>query len=84
MTFAQAKALANKDLRAARASYRKADTSGEILERNIDRLIGKRKTIVTPEQLLPLMQRYEAWARKVMVVELALTLLVHRLGKYLL
>lgn len=84
MTFAQARALAIKDLRTARASYRKADTAGELVERTLDRLIAKRKTIVTPEQLLPLMQKYERWARRVMVTELALTLLVRRLGKYLL
>lgn len=84
MTFAQAKAQANKDLRLARAQYRKADSAGEIVERNLDRLITKRKTIVTPEQLLPLLRRYENYARKVMLLELALTTLGFRLTKYLL
>ena len=83
MTFAQAKAQANKDLRVARQAYRKADTAGEVVERNLDRLITKRKTIVTPEQLLPLLRRYEDYARKVMLLELALTTLGFRLGKYL-
>jgi len=84
MTFAQAKAQANKDLRAARQAYRKADTSGEIVERTLDRLITKRKTIVTPEQILPLMRRYEDFARKVVLLELALVILGNRLSKYLL
>ena len=84
MTFAQAKAQANKDLRVARQAYRRADTAGEIVERTLDRLIGKRKTIVTPEQIFPLMRRYEEYARKVMVLEVALTALGFRLTKYLL
>jgi hypothetical protein len=39
---------------------------------------------VTPEQLLPLLRRYEDYARKVMLLELALTTLGFRLTKYLL
>lgn len=84
MTFAQARERAEKDLRVARQAYRKADTAGEIMERNIDRLIGKRKRIVTPKQLLPLLERYERWARQVIAVERALTLLGARLSRYLL
>lgn len=84
MTFAQARERAEKDLRVARQAYRKADTAGEIVERNLDRLIGKRKRIVTPAQLLPLLERYEKWARQVISVELALTLAGKRLQRYLL
>lgn len=84
MTFAQARERAEKDLRVARQAYRKADTAGEIVERNLDRLIGKRKRIVTPEQILPLLVRYEAWARQVIATERALTILGRRLGRYLL
>jgi len=84
MTFAQARARAEKDLRLARASYRKADTAGEIVERTLDRLIEKRKTIVTPGQLLPLYERYEKYARRVLVLEAALALLGTRLSRYLL
>ncbi len=84
MTFAQARARAEKDLRVCRVAYRKADTLGEVMERNLDRLIEKRKRIVTPEQLLPLMARYEGYARQVVVLERALTILGGRLGKYLL
>ena len=84
MTFAQARARAEKDLRTARVAYRKADTLGELLERNLDRLIGKRKRIVTPEQLLPLVRRYEIYARQVVALERALTILGGRLSRYLL
>lgn len=82
MTFAQARARAEADLRVARQAYRKADTLGEIVERNLDRLIEKRKRIVTPDQLLPLMKRYETYARMVVALERALTILGRRLGKY--
>lgn len=84
MTFAQARARAEKDLRIARVAYRKADSLGEIVERNLDRLIEKRKRIVTPEQLLPLMARYERFARQVVSLERALTIAGRRLSRYLL
>ena len=84
MTFAQARERAEKDLRIARQAYRKADTLGEVVERNLDRLIQKRKRIVTPDQLLPLMQRYERFARQVVVMERALIILGMRLQRYLL
>lgn len=84
MTFAQARERAERDLRACRRAYRKADTLGEVVERNLDRLIGKRKRIVTPEQLLPLFARYEKYARQVIVLEMALQLLGVRLSRYLL
>ena len=84
MTFAQARARAEKDLRIARIAYRKADSLGEILERNLDRLITKRKRIVTPDQLLPMMVKYERFARQVVSLERALTLLGGRLSRYLL
>lgn len=84
MTFAQARARAEKDLRIGRQAYRKADTLGELVERNLDRLISKRKRIVTPEQLLPLMVRYEKYARQVVALERALTILGQRLSRYLL
>lgn len=84
MTFAQARARAEKDLRVTRVAYRRADTLGEAVERNLDRLIMKRKRIVTPEQLLPLMQRYERFARQVVLLERALVILGTRLTKYLL
>ncbi len=84
MTFAQARARAEKDLRICRVAYRKADSLGEILERNLERLIEKRKRIVTPEQLLPMLARYERYARQVVSLERALIILGRRLGRYLL
>ncbi len=84
MTFAQARARAEKDLRVARVAYRKADSLGEALERNLDRLIQKRRRIVTPDQLLPMMVKYERFARQVIALERALTLLGGRLSRYLL
>lgn len=83
MTYAQARARAEKDLRVARAAYRKVDSLGEILERNLDRLIEKRKRIVTPEQILPMVARYERFARQVIVLERSLTILGQRLTRYL-
>ena len=84
MTFAQARARAEKDLRVCRVAYRKADTLGEVLERSLDRLITKRKRIVTPEQLLPLMAKYERYGRQVVALERALYTLGRRLSRYLL
>ena len=82
MTFAQARAQAEKDLRIVRAIYRRADSLGEVFERNIDRLIKKRKTIVTPSQVMPLLARYEAYARQVVVLERALYTLNERLARF--
>ncbi len=84
MTFAQARARAESDLRVARAAYRRADSLGEIVERTLDRLITKRKRIVTPDQVLPLMAQYERYTRQVIVFERALTVLGRRLTRYLL
>ncbi len=84
MTFAQARARAESDLRVARRAYRRADSLGETVERNLDRLIEKRKRIVTPDQVLPLMVRYEKFARQVIVLERALTVLGRRLSRYML
>lgn len=84
MTYAQARDRAERDLRACRRTYRKADSLGEVVERNLDRLIEKRKRIVTPKQLLPLYERYEKFARQVVTLELSLILLGARLTRYLL
>lgn len=84
MTFAQARQRAEKDLRVARQAYRKADSLGEEFERNIDRLITKRKTIVTPKQLIPLFAKYEAYAYQVGMLERACMILGARLTRYLL
>jgi len=82
MTFGQARARAEKDLRVCRAIYRRADTLGEKFERNLDRLINKRKTIVTWKQIQPLYQRYEEYGRQVLVLEAGLLRLGRRLRRY--
>lgn len=57
LTFAQRREAVVRGLREARKAYRKADTAGEKLERELDRLI-LRKTIITPEQLQKMTQLY--------------------------
>lgn len=84
MTFAQAKAEVNKALRVARSVYRKADTAGEVVERALDRLITKRKTIVTPDQMIPMLQKYEDYARKVYALQESLVETIKFMGKYVL
>ena len=61
-SFAQRRNAVNRALRQVRKSYRVADSSGEALERELDRLIA-RKTIVSPETLRSLINRYEAYNR---------------------
>lgn len=75
MTTIQKRELVRKALRNARRFYRSADSSGEILERNLDRLI-KRKTLVTREQLAPLVTQYQAWGEKLRTVEGGITALL--------
>jgi len=43
-------------IRRLRVEYRKTDTAGELLERELDRLI-KRKTLIGPDQLQTLSRR---------------------------
>jgi hypothetical protein len=50
-TFAQRTRVVNAALRRLRVAYRKADSAGEKLERELDRLIA-RKTIVSPTSLV--------------------------------
>lgn len=49
-SFAQRRNAVNQALRRVRQQYRKLDTAGEVLERELDRLIS-RKTIVSPQSL---------------------------------
>jgi len=67
-SFAGRKAAVNAALRRVRQQYRKADTRGEVLERELDRLIN-RKTIVSPATLLRLDQRYEEFTREANLVD---------------
>ena len=50
-TQGQIRARAKSAVRATRAVYRKADSAGEKLERELDRLI-KRKQLIDPEDIL--------------------------------
>jgi len=61
-TYAQQKTRVNAALRQARKAYRTADTLGELLERELDRLI-KRKTLVGPASLKTLGNRYDAYRK---------------------
>lgn len=61
-TFAQRTRNVNAALRRTRASYRLADSKGELLERELDRLIN-RKTIVSPESLTKTVKLFEEYAR---------------------
>jgi hypothetical protein len=49
-SFAQRRNAVNMALRRVRQQYRKLDSAGEVLERELDRLI-LRKTIVSPQTL---------------------------------
>lgn len=79
MTFAQARVAATRALRDIRAIYRKADTAGEIVERNLDRLIEKRKRIVTSYQVLPMIDRFRDYAARVQDMEDSLLTLIRAL-----
>jgi hypothetical protein len=47
-----------------RAEYRKADTQGERVERELDRLI-KRKTLIGPDQLKTIAEQIDTYVRVV-------------------
>lgn len=49
-SFAQRRNAVNQSLRRLRQAYRKLDTAGEIVERELDRLI-QRKTIVSASNI---------------------------------
>lgn len=72
MTDAQARNLVIKALRKARAAFRASDTAGELLERELDRLI-KRKTRINAASLNTLADRYNEYAKKVEQVQGPLT-----------
>ncbi len=71
LTDAQARNLVVKALRSARVAYRKADTAGEVLERDFDRLI-KRKTRISAPQLIILSDKYKAYMAKAAVAAVPL------------
>lgn len=63
-TQGQRRAEGRNAVRRFRAEYRKADTAGELLEREVDRLI-KRKTLIGPDELQTLARRLDAYIRLV-------------------
>ena len=60
LTDAQARNYVIRALRQARAAYRKADTAGEVEERELDRLI-KRLTRINATQLVGLAEKYNKY-----------------------
>ena len=72
LSDAQARNLVIKSLRNARASYRAADTAGEKLERELNRLI-KRKTRINANSLANLANYYTDYNQKVDRVQDLLT-----------
>lgn len=71
-TYAQRKAAIIAAIRRVRQAYRKADTAGEVMERELDRLL-LRKTIITPATLQALAQKYDAFMTLAAAVERPLT-----------
>jgi hypothetical protein len=72
LTDFQAKQLAVRALRQARAAYRKADTQGEKFEREVDRLI-KRKTRINAGSFNTLTKHYQEYIRLVSQMQVPLT-----------
>lgn len=71
-TFAQRRSAVNAALRRVRQQYRKADTRGEVLERELDRLI-LRKTIVSPETMSKLQEKYGQYIAEVNGIDSRMT-----------
>lgn len=64
LTPGRRRVLVAKSLRVVRQWYRKADTAGELLERELDRLI-KRNTQIMPHSLMTANDRLQAFKRAV-------------------
>lgn len=71
MTQGEQRALVKRAARNCRAQYRKADTSGERVERELDRLI-KRKTLIQANSLPTLERNYYQYKQYVQSLENAL------------
>lgn len=68
LTDAQARSLVIKSLRNARRAYRTADTIGERVERELDRLI-KRKTRINANSLATVSNRYAEYNAAVDLIQ---------------
>ena len=67
-SYAQRKVAILAALRRVRQAYRKSDTAGEILERELDRLL-LRKTIITPATFMLVAQKYDAYMQLAKSIE---------------
>jgi hypothetical protein len=72
LTDAQARNYVIRALRKARQAYRKADTAGEVEERDLDRLI-KRLTRINATQLVVLAEKYNKYMQLCNAVQLPLS-----------
>lgn len=72
MTFTQIQAKLLRSVRSVRRVYRRADTAGEKLERELDRLI-KRKQLLQPDDLGTCIKYYDEFVKRVNDVDKALT-----------
>lgn len=72
-TYAQRKRAVVAALRKARQLYRQADTAGERVERELDRLV-LRKTLISPEQLQKLTRLYSDYANRTSNIQGGLTI----------
>lgn len=73
--YVEQKNQINQALRALRRLYRAADSSGEKLERSLDRLI-LRKTAVYADQLIDTTNLYKEYSGKVQALESGLARLL--------
>lgn len=80
LTDAVARNLVIKALRQARRAYRTADTTGEKVERELDRLI-KRETRINATSFKTLLQRYAEYTAAVEAIQLDL-ITAHEAASY--
>ena len=71
-SFSQRRRNVEAALRRVRTQYRKADTAGELVERELDRLI-LRKTIISPESMQGLLKKVNDYARALNALEAPLS-----------
>jgi len=80
-TFVQRRNAVNAALRRVRQAYRKTDSAGEILERELDRLIS-RKTIVSPASLKSVQVKLDVYVKFLNGLENPVTDLIRLATQY--
>lgn len=80
-TFVQRRNAVNAALRRVRQAYRKADSAGEVLERELDRLIS-RKTIVSPQSLKSVQVKLDVYVKFLNGIESPVTDLIRLATAY--